>query len=115
MFLHREVGASLGAYFRGGAGAALLDQLVGDDRPGVAVHPGGPNILENVEDVLRGRGFPEDVLATSYDTLQTYGNLGSAAILFVLASTLPTLRSDRLVSLAFGPGVTVEWGAFSRA
>jgi predicted naringenin-chalcone synthase len=115
MFLHREVGARLGTYFRSGAGRQLLDWMGDGGLPALAVHPGGPNILENVEGVLLERGYPADVLASSFDTMRSCGNLGSAAILFVLARTLPHLKSDRLGTLAFGPGVTVEWGMLSRS
>lgn len=117
MFLHREVGASLGAWFRDGGGQELLAGFTNADGtlPALAVHPGGPNILENVDRVLRERGYPDDVLAPSFATLHAIGNLGSAAILFVLARMLPELEADHLCSLAFGPGVTVEWGMYSRA
>lgn len=117
MFLHREVGARLGAWFEASEGATLLDLFLekADGLPALAVHPGGPNILDGVERALLKRGWASGVLQTSYGTLHEYGNLGCAAILFVLARTLPTVRADRLCTLAFGPGVTVEWGLLSRA
>ncbi|MGE0708946.1 MAG: hypothetical protein AB7N76_23695 [Planctomycetota bacterium] len=117
MFLHREVGAALGAYFRQGNGRALLDRLVercGGVLPAMAVHPGGPNILEAVSEVLLERGWPTDVLAKSFETFHQRGNLGSTAILFVLANMLGDLEAERLVSFAFGPGVTVEWSLLRR-
>lgn len=117
MFLHREVGARLGAYFRHGDGRALLDALIergGGALPAMAVHPGGPNILEAINDVLRERGWPHDVLAGSFETFRDKGNLGSAAILFVLAHQLQGLEAERLGTFAFGPGVTVEWAELVR-
>jgi len=118
MFLHREVGKSLAHYLRERGGRKLLDtvfDLASGDLPALAVHPGGPNILEHVQAVFEQRGWPSDCLASSYATLHGYGNMGSAAVLFVLANTLPTLAGDKLAMFAFGPGVTVEWGYYTRA
>lgn len=117
MFLHREVGARLGLYFREAAGKSLLDNMLDmarGERAALAVHPGGPNILESVQKVFKERGWPVTCLESSYATLRDFGNMGSAAILFVLANTLPTLETDKLMTFAFGPGVTVEWGYYSR-
>lgn len=116
MFLHREVGQRLGAYFRGD-GRRLIDGLIersGGALPAMAVHPGGPNILEAVNEVLKERGWPADVLRSSFETFREHGNLGSAAILFVLAQQLADLRAERLGTFAFGPGVTVEWAELRR-
>lgn len=117
MFLHREVGASLGYYLRELGGRQLLDMVFNLGKgglPALAVHPGGPNILQAVQAVFEERGWPSDCLASSYRTLHGFGNMGSAAVLFVLANTLPTLESDELATFAFGPGVTVEWGYYTR-
>lgn len=115
MFLHTDVARELGAWFRDGAGERILDALLdAPSRPAMAVHPGGPRILDAVEVVLRDRGWPEGMLTSSFQTLHQYGNLGSAAILFVLADILPTLTEDRLATFAFGPGVTVEWASLAR-
>ncbi len=114
MFLDRRVGRFLGDYFQDGPGATILDALVEDASPlpAIAVHPGGPDILNHIAEILRDRGYPEGMLETSYQTLRSNGNVGSAAMLFVLAQTLPDLKEDRLGTLAFGPGVTVEWGKY---
>ena len=117
MFLHREVGKRLARYFREEDGQPLLDALLdnnGGTPPALAVHPGGPNILEAVLRVLVDRGWPDDVLASSFHTLHHYGNLGSAAMLFVLADAVADLQGHRLATFAFGPGVTVEWGEYVR-
>jgi predicted naringenin-chalcone synthase len=115
MFLHTDVARELGQWFRAGAGQAILDLLLDAPAlPALAVHPGGPRILDAVEVVLRERGWPDGMLASSFETLHQYGNLGSAAILFVLADILPTLTDDRLGTFAFGPGVTVEWASLVR-
>ncbi|WP_454048606.1 type III polyketide synthase [Cellulomonas sp. Marseille-Q8402] len=72
------------------------------------VHPGGPKILDAVEEAL---GLPPAALARSRASLSRAGNLSSAAVLHVLADTLegPPPEPDALGAvLAFGPGVTGE-------
>jgi predicted naringenin-chalcone synthase len=117
MFLHREIGARLAHFLRNERGAELLDDLLRScgEPPALAIHPGGPGILEAVQDVFVARGWPADCLATSFATLRDFGNMGSAAMLFALERTLPRVQGDHLATLAFGPGVTVEWGIYSRA
>jgi predicted naringenin-chalcone synthase len=117
MFLHRAVGSRLAHYFREEAGRHELSSIIdmaGGKPPELAVHPGGPNILEAVGGALTERGWPSDCLASSFHTLHNYGNLGSAAMLFVLANSLPNLQGEHLATFAFGPGVTVEWGYYRR-
>ncbi|KAG5181639.1 thiolase-like protein [Tribonema minus] len=134
-----DVAAALGAYFTDGAGRRLLARLAGggaatkssctdrsgliavDDSdsdselPALALHPGGPRILDALaEPLCTIFEFNKDALRASYATLFEYGNLGCAAILFVLARVLSTATEGRVASLTFGPGVTVEWGAFER-
>lgn len=117
MHLDKSTGKKLGEYFRSGNGAKLLDKLHPDKSkplPALGVHPGGPNILDNLNDVMLSRGWPVDAMQSSYDTLQGYGNLGAAAMLFVLANRLEHIEEPELITLAFGPGVTVEWGKLVR-
>jgi len=55
MILHKGVGALLGGYFREGAGKDLLQKMYPDPsspKPALSVHPGGPNILGSVTEVL---------------------------------------------------------------
>jgi predicted naringenin-chalcone synthase len=117
MFLHPDVSKSLATYFRDGRGSRYLDDFLRDKAlpPDLAVHPGGPNILEGIQSVLLERGWPGDCLQSSFKTLRETGNLGSAAMLFVLHHLLQTTTAQDLSYLAFGPGVTVEWGQLSRA
>lgn len=72
-----------------------------------AVHPGGRKILEAVEEALE---LPEESNAFAYQTLQEYGNMSSATILFVLQKMLKAgnLIDQKIMSFAFGPGLTVE-------
>jgi predicted naringenin-chalcone synthase len=64
--------------------------------------------------VFQDLGWEDDALESSYDTLQSIGNLGSAAMMFVLARRLDSIKEDRLITMAFGPGVTVEWATLEK-
>ena len=79
-----------------------------------AVHPGGPRILDVVEDRL---GLPADALAASRQVLSAHGNCSSATVLLVLdalrAAGRPRPGRPALV-LAFGPGLTL-YAALLRA
>ncbi len=116
MFLHQDVPKALADYFSQGRGSLLLNDLLGerDSFPALAVHPGGPNILEGIQEVFIQRGWPTNCLEASYATLHETGNLGSAAILFVLHRLIQETKSKEASYFAFGPGVTVEWASLSK-
>lgn len=98
--VHAGVAAALERLWREGGGT---------DEPSShwAVHPGGPAVLDRVEDAM---GLPPDSLAVSRSVLADYGNMSSATILFILER----LRAQHdgegqsLTALAFGPGITIE-------
>lgn len=119
MTLSPKVGPSLFKYFNEGHGKELLKKMYNpkEPRPALAVHPGGPRILEAVGEVLYGLGWKDDSLEASYETFAQNGNLGSAAMLFVLAQRLERkdIAEDKLMTMAFGPGVTVEWAVYERS
>jgi predicted naringenin-chalcone synthase len=80
----------------------------------VAVHPGGPKIIDRVHEVLELD--PVQVQA-SRDVLFEYGNMSSATLPHVWQRVLldETVRAGTLVlSLAFGPGLTVCGGLFRK-
>ncbi len=102
--------------------AADLDAFLGTlDLPRQALtswvcHPGGPRVLEAVQDAL---DLPEDALAASWRSLADLGNLSSASVLFILADTMappagaPIARPDPGtlgLLLAMGPGFCAELG-----
>jgi len=73
-----------------------------------AVHPGGKAIIDRVQERLSLS--PEQVRA-SREVLRQYGNMSSATILFVLQEILrqpSELSSEKVFTMAFGPGITVE-------
>lgn len=74
-----------------------------------AFHPGGKRILEVIENEL---GITKDQNFAAYDVLKNYGNMSSPTVLFVLKQLMSTLSKDNkdetIMSLAFGPGLTLE-------
>lgn len=80
--------------------------LVRDDVAGWAVHPGGPRILDVVQERL---GLDATALAPSREVLRDFGNCSSATVLLVLERVLQTDvgPGDYVVAMAFGPGLTL--------
>ncbi|MEJ2540789.1 MAG: type III polyketide synthase [Gemmatimonadota bacterium] len=70
-----------------------------------AVHPGGPRILDAVEEALE---LPEEALAVSRDVLRTHGNMSSPTVLFIVERMRREGARLPCVALAFGPGLVVE-------
>lgn len=69
-------------------------------------HPGGPKVIDAIEDAL---GLPPSALAITRRSLASVGNLSSASVLHVLGQTLPLAREgERGVLLAMGPGFCAE-------
>lgn len=78
-----------------------------------AVHPGGKSILDKIETSL---GI-ENQLEESRSVLRRFGNMSSAAVLFVLKDILarPNAKSrEPVLAMAFGPGLTAELGLMSK-
>jgi predicted naringenin-chalcone synthase len=70
-----------------------------------AVHPGGPKILDVVQEQL---GLPAEAMAASREVLATYGNCSSPTVLLVLDALRRRPQPPRrVVMLAFGPGLTL--------
>lgn len=108
MYLDKSIGNSLGWYIFKNLGPMLSEACHTTDKNSVhwAIHPGGKAILEGLEKV----GVSKADLQQSRNILEQYGNMSSATILFVLQASMadPTMQKDRLFSLAFGPGLTIE-------
>jgi predicted naringenin-chalcone synthase len=89
-------------------GAEVLRQAV------VAVHPGGPKIIDRVREVLELS--PAQVQA-SRDVLFDYGNMSSATLPHVWQRVLEddgVSRGTLVLSLAFGPGLSLCGGLFRK-
>lgn len=86
----------------------LRDQgLVLDDIGTFVCHPGGPRVLEAIQDSL---SLPPGALARSWEHLAEVGNLSSASVLFLLAEVLeePPAPGSFGLLLAMGPGFCSE-------
>lgn len=74
-----------------------------------AIHPGGKKILEVIKDELE---IKKEKCQQSFDVLAEYGNMSSPSVLFVLKKIIQDLQNDlsskRILSFAFGPGLTME-------
>ena len=88
-----------------------------------AIHPGGRSILDKVQSRL---DLSDEQLVPARETLRNFGNMSSATVLFVLkhildlpaaddgGTTATPARRERICSMAFGPGLTVETALFTR-
>jgi predicted naringenin-chalcone synthase len=74
-----------------------------------AVHPGGPAILDAVEQALR---LPPSALEASRAVLAEYGNMSSPTVLFILDRLRAAGAALPCVALGFGPGVVAEAALF---
>lgn len=74
-----------------------------------AFHPGGKRILEVIEQELK---LDKKDDWAGREVLKAYGNMSSSTVLFVLKTLMDSLSKDqqgeKILSLAFGPGLTVE-------
>lgn len=79
-----------------------------------AIHPGGPKINDQIEKMLSLR---EEQLSYSRSVLRDYGNMSSATLPHIWKAVLEDSNcpSGRIIiSLAFGPGLTVAGGIFKK-
>jgi predicted naringenin-chalcone synthase len=70
---------------------------------GWAVHPGGPRILDVVQ---RQLALTDAQMAASRGVLAEHGNCSSPTVLMILDALRPA-APERIVALAFGPGLTL--------
>lgn len=71
-------------------------------------HPGGPKVLEAMQDALE---ITRDALGVTWESLAEIGNLSSASVLHVLADTMrdrPRQPGSLGMMLAMGPGFCLE-------
>jgi alkylresorcinol/alkylpyrone synthase len=107
--LSAEVPEVVRRHLRGDVDAFLGDH--GLTRDGIAVwisHPGGPKVLEAVQEALE---LPDEALRIAWKSLREVGNLSSTSVLLVLEATLARPRpapGSHGVMLAMGPGFCSE-------
>ena len=80
----------------------------------IVAHPGGPKVLEALQDAL---DLDHSDLQLSWKSLRDYGNMSSASVLFILHDTLQNLPPPGSVGMmaALGPGFCAELNVLRRA
>lgn len=80
-----------------------------------AIHPGGRAILDKIENNFN---LQSAQLKSSRTVLSKYGNMSSATIFFVLKHLLEGKshkeKEELTLAMAFGPGLTIESGLFTK-
>ena len=75
------------------------------DIQGWAIHPGGPKIIDAVEQSL---GLTAGAGDASREVLRDHGNMSSPTVLFILDALSRKQVPRPWVGLAFGPGLAIE-------
>jgi predicted naringenin-chalcone synthase len=87
---------------------ARRDQII------FAIHPGGPKIIDSVQNLFK---LDDDQTASSREVLFERGNMSSATLPHIWAKLLADADvrpGTHVVSLAFGPGLTVAGAVFKK-
>jgi alkylresorcinol/alkylpyrone synthase len=104
-----EVPDLVRANVRGDVDRFLADRgLTRSDIGWWVAHPGGPKVLEAMEEALE---VEREALGVTWRSLDRIGNLSSASVLHVLADTLserPPVPGSYGLLLAMGPGFCLE-------
>lgn len=80
-----------------------------------AIHPGGPKILTHIQELL---GLSDEQMRFSFQVLKEYGNMSSATLPHIWQKILgdPTVASQQvIISLAFGPGLTIAGAVLEKS
>jgi predicted naringenin-chalcone synthase len=105
MFLSGHVPNAIGTGLAA-AGGEALGEFKPEDISLWGVHPGGKSVLDAVE---RGLGLGAEALAASRQTLECFGNMSSATVMFVLERLMQIAQpGEKGCAMSFGPGLTAE-------
>jgi alkylresorcinol/alkylpyrone synthase len=72
------------------------------------VHPGGPRVIQALED---GLGLSDEALALSWESLAEVGNISSASVLLILDKTMKRSEprpGEYGMLMAMGPAFSAE-------
>jgi alkylresorcinol/alkylpyrone synthase len=108
LVMSRDVPKMADHYLRGEVNRFLADHgLSIEDISTWVCHPGGPKVLDSIENAL---GLPPEALAHSRNSMRENGNISSASVLDVLRRTVaePPPEGAFGVMLAMGPGFSFE-------
>ncbi len=99
----------VGRYLRGDVDGFLTDHgLTRDDIEWYVCHPGGPKVLEAMQEALE---IPYEAVEMTWDSLARIGNLSSVSVLHVFEDTLrdrPPRPGSWGLLMAMGPGFCSE-------
>ena len=72
-----------------------------------AIHPGGPKIIQYVQDILN---LSKESVVYSETILRQFGNMSSATLPHIWQNILQDFpdKNTLVISLAFGPGLTIS-------
>lgn len=112
MSLAKEIPVLIARYLPG-----YLNRLCNKStkKPLFAVHPGGPKILNHIQKLL---SLSDDQMSYSFQILKDFGNMSSATIPHIWQKILedPKIPSlTPIISMAFGPGLTISGGLLEKA
>ncbi len=108
LVMSRDVPKMADDYLRGEVDAFLGHHgLTIADISSWVCHPGGPKVLDSIEDAL---GLPPEALEHSRNSMRDNGNISSASVLDVLRRTVaePPAAGALGMLLAMGPGFSFE-------
>lgn len=108
LVMGREVPQMADHYLRGEVDDFLANNgLSIADISAWVCHPGGPKVLDSIEEAL---GLPPAAVAHSRNSMRENGNISSASVLDVLRRTVaePPAKGSFGVMLAMGPGFSFE-------
>jgi predicted naringenin-chalcone synthase len=110
MTLSRRVPALIGQHLRPWLEAWLQQNgLTFEEIASWAIHPGGPRILNAVEEAL---SLSPERTAASWEVLAEYGNMSSPTVLFIVDRLRSRQAPRPCVALGFGPGLVAEAALF---
>lgn len=90
-------------------------KLTRDSIARYAIHPGGPRIVESIQEEL---DLPEAAVKHSKAVLAKYGNMSSATLPHVwkaMQDDSTVKAGELIVSMAFGPGLTVTMNLLQKS
>ncbi len=79
-----------------------------------AIHPGGPRIIDSLQDLLE---LDDEQVSHAKRVLLNYGNMSSATLPHIwqnIISDSSIESGTKVMSLAFGPGLTIFGGLFKK-
>ncbi len=79
-----------------------------------AIHPGGPKILQQIQELL---GLQSYQIEHSTEVLKNFGNMSSATLPHIWEKMLKdpkVAKKAKIISLAFGPGLSIAGGLFEK-